>query len=111
MSAGHLFVVHSRMENIQYDAAVVPTDDFLAVSRYWRTARPPTSRPTATNALVVGLRRPAWNDRYDGSRLSTDHSLATLKTICRVTAQSHSPTSTFRVVPPEPSPDAPRKSR
>lgn len=60
MSSGHLFVVHSRMENLQYDAAVVPTDDFLAVRRYWHVVLGVPRWGNEDNLDVRTLRPEGW---------------------------------------------------
>lgn len=38
VGAGHVFVAHTKLENLQYDAVVIPTDHWLKVEPYWGPA-------------------------------------------------------------------------
>jgi len=38
VGGGHVFVAHSKLENLQYDAVIIPTDHWLQVEPYWGPA-------------------------------------------------------------------------
>ena len=61
MIPGHVFVVHSRMEDLQYDAAIVPTGRKLSVRSYWQPVlRVPTLQHDPGHLDTTTVRPPAW---------------------------------------------------
>lgn len=60
---GHLFVVHSRVEGIQYDAAVVPTAPAFHIRAYWADVLGLDAPTGATHLDAEHLRPDAWPRR------------------------------------------------
>lgn len=61
MTLGHLFVVHSRMEDLQYDAALVPTGRTLGVRSYWQAVlKVPRLPHDPTHLDTTGIRPADW---------------------------------------------------
>lgn len=57
---GHVFVVHSLVEGVQYDAAVVPTSGAFGVRWYWANVLGVTDRKDDTHLDVDHLRPAGW---------------------------------------------------
>ena len=63
---GHVFVVHSRMEGIQIDAAVVPTGGRFRVRDYWGPVLGISEKIDDTHLAVAHLRPRRWRSRGFG---------------------------------------------
>ncbi|MBX9246872.1 SIR2 family protein [Actinotalea ferrariae] len=62
--AGHVFVVHGRLENLDHDAVVVPTDRAFSVTPVWAAALGAEHVPDADRrAAIARLRPEGWADR------------------------------------------------
>ena len=59
MKPGHVFVVHSRLQDLQYDATLIPTDRPLSVRSYWRPVLNVPALPGDVGHLDVSAIRPA----------------------------------------------------
>ena len=69
---GHVFVVHSRMEDVQYDAAVVPTGSNFRVKACWGPVLKVADPSDRTHLAVDHLRPEGWPGKGFGrSRGST----------------------------------------
>ena len=63
---GHVFVVRGRIENLDHDATILPTDNRFSVGSRWALAlgaSPPLAASTAWKRAAEGLRPPGWSQR------------------------------------------------
>ncbi|ASR01807.1 SIR2 family protein [Gordonia rubripertincta] len=96
---GHLFVLHGRIENFDYDAVIVPTDHSFVVEQHWDSVagdvdrarpaywpRPPFGRSATGD--------PVWFISVADQHLLTDDELVRrLRKTLREIGSSHIPTS------------------
>ena len=59
MKPGHVFVVHSRLQDLHYDATLIPTERPLSVRSYWRPVLNVPALPGDVGHLDVSAIRPA----------------------------------------------------
>lgn len=73
MDPGHVFVVHSRLERLQFDAAVVPTDSSFDVRSYWsEVLQAPPIEHEPWHLDVSALRPDEWPADFARVRAGSD---------------------------------------
>lgn len=75
---GHVFVVRGRMENLDHDASILPTDDEFSVTPTWAPALGATAH-SAWDASVGALRPRDWPDRGWGRAVEGTHDVPLLR--------------------------------